>query len=94
MTVSYNRVYLPNSNLTLNTLLNEDGRHLSSVGLLGGDNPEGEADTAPCKGGPFSALTPSMWPAKGTSLTLSTDDLYILTFGMHFQFRKKSSKNV
>ena len=55
-----------NSNLTLNTLLNEDGRHLSSVGLLGGDNPEGEADTAPCKGGPFSALTPSMWPAKGT----------------------------
>ena len=45
--------------------MNEDGRHLSSVGLLGGDNPEGEADTAPCKGGPFSALTPSMWPAKG-----------------------------
>ena len=63
------RVYLINSNLTLNTLLNEDGRHLSSVGLLGGDNPEGEADTAPCKGGPFSALTPSMWPAKGTSHT-------------------------
>ena len=59
---------IPNSNLTLNTLLNEDGRHLSSVGLLGGDNPEGEADTAPCKGGPFSALTPSMWPAKGTPL--------------------------
>ena len=47
----------------------QDGRHLSSVGLLGGDNPEGEADTAPCKGGPFSALTPSMWPAKGTPLT-------------------------
>ena len=49
----------------------EDGRHLSSVGLLGGDNPEGEADTAPCKGGPFSALTPSMWPAKG---------MYVLTY--------------
>ena len=37
-------IYLLNSNLILNTLLNEDGRHLSSVGLLGGDNPEGEAD--------------------------------------------------
>ena len=32
---------------------------------MGGYNPEGESDTAPCKGGPFSALTPSMWPAKG-----------------------------
>ena len=27
----------------------QDGRHLSSVGLLGGYNPEGESDTAPCK---------------------------------------------
>ncbi len=41
--------------------------HLSTVGLLGsgGENPEGAAGTGPCNGGPFSALTPSMWPAKG-----------------------------
>lgn len=37
----------------------------STVGLLGGENPEGEAEAAPCKGGPFSALTPSMWPSQG-----------------------------
>ncbi len=44
---------------------NEGRQASSSVGLLGGENPEGEAYAAPCKGGPFSALTPSMWPSKG-----------------------------
>ena len=38
---------------------------LSSVGLLGGENPEGEANSGSCQGGPFSALTRSMWPSKG-----------------------------
>ena len=38
---------------------------MSSVGLLGGENPEGEANSSACQGGPFSALTPSMWPSKG-----------------------------
>ena len=37
------------------------------VGLLGGENPEGEANSSSCQGGPFSALTPSMWPSKGNS---------------------------
>jgi hypothetical protein len=41
--------------------------NLTSVGLLGGENPEGETNSASCKGGPFSALTPSMWPSKGRS---------------------------
>lgn len=47
----------------------DEGRQSSSVvGLLGGENPEGETDAAPCKGGPFSALTPSMWPTKAGKL--------------------------
>ena len=45
---------------------NDENKHGSAqVGILGGENPEGEANSPPCKGGPFSALTPSMWPAKG-----------------------------
>ena len=44
---------------------NEGDSALSSVGLLGGENPEGEANSSACQGGPFSALTPSMWPSKG-----------------------------
>ena len=42
------------------------------VGLLGGENPEGEANSSSCQGGPFSALTPSMWPSKGNSTYIQT----------------------
>jgi len=46
---------------------NDENKHVSGaqVGILGGENPEGEANSPPCQGGPFSALTPSMWPSKG-----------------------------
>ena len=44
----------------------DDHKQNAQVGILGGENPEGsEANSPPCQGGPFSALTPSMWPSKG-----------------------------
>ena len=33
--------------------------------MISGENPEGEANSGSCQGGPFSALTRSMWPSKG-----------------------------
>lgn len=50
----------------------EECEDKTSVGLLGGENPEGDANNASCKGGPFSALTPSMWPCKGNALLIQS----------------------
>ena len=48
---------------------NDENKHNAQVGILGGENPEGsEASSPPCKGGPFSALTSSMWPSKGNKI--------------------------
>ena len=46
----------------------DEHKQNAQVGILGGENPEGsEANSPPCQGGPFSALTPSMWPSKGNN---------------------------
>ena len=50
----------------------DDHKQNAQVGILGGENPEGsEANSPPCQGGPFSALTPSMWPSKGAGDTFA-----------------------
>ena len=52
---------------------NDENKHNAQVGILGGENPEGsEASSPTCKGGPFSALTPSMWPSKGNKAIRNT----------------------